>query len=50
MKNRKTNSKKVLAKCSNCGETAIRSKGRSGLAHVKLGVYCGTMRVMEWIE
>jgi len=42
--------KKVLAKCNNCGKTAERMKSNSGLACSKKGVYCGTMRVMEWLE
>ena len=45
-----TLSKKVRARCINCGKVSIRSKGRSGLACMKAGVYCGTMHVMELIE
>ena len=43
-------SKKVLAQCNNCGKTAERQKGRSGLACSRKGVYCGTMRIMEWLQ
>ena len=42
--------KKVRARCINCGKVSIRSKGRSGLACMKAGVYCGTMHVMELFE
>ena len=42
--------KKVLAKCNNCGKTAERVKSSSGLACTRKGIYCGTMRVMEWLE
>ena len=42
--------KLVLAMCGSCGRTSKRTKGRSGLACVKKGVYCGTMRVVEWLE
>tara|TARA_Y100001938_G_C8088504_1_gene433572 strand:- start:2384 stop:2530 length:147 start_codon:yes stop_codon:yes gene_type:complete len=41
--------KKVRARCVNCGKEAIRNKGKSGLACMKAGVYCGTMHVIEWI-
>ena len=43
-------SRRVIAQCVNCGKRAVRVKGRSGLACTKNGLYCGTMRVTEWIE
>lgn len=43
-------SKRVIAQCVNCGKTAQRVKGRSGLACTKNGSYCGTMRVMKWVD
>ena len=43
-------SKKVLAECTNCGLVAERKKGRSGLGHTIKGKYCGSMRVISWVE
>ena len=43
-------SKRVLAKCTNCGIEKIRMKGNSGLGHTIRGQYCGSMRVIRWMK
>jgi len=40
--------KLVRVQCR-CGFEKTCYKGKSGIPHVESGIYCGVMRVIEWL-